>query len=133
MHLGFIDYLDTTRGLSMNSANEILIAVIDNFSQANYINIIMADIILYTIADVIIVYSVLKIAAILFDKVTKAIRVCYFLLAFTVMMMPLFFVLEFNAYKFTILSAGISGLHYLIIIYTIFSMRKNVHNVFQRL
>ena len=117
----------------MNSASETLVKVIEFISNFYYLEMIMTDIVLYTIADVVIVFGTLKIATFLLDKVTRSIFVCYMLLSLTVIMIPGFFILKGSAYKFTLLSAIISGLHYLIILYSIFSVRKEIIHFFHKL
>ncbi len=117
----------------MNTPYELIANLITRFSTNNYLDVILYDIIGYTIADIIIVFFVLKIATFIRGNKTTSIIVCYTLLALTVAITPVFFFMVPDPYIFTILSAGISGIHYVIIIYTIFNMRGKISAIFDRI
>ncbi len=128
----------------MNFVDELFVRMLYFFAVENntnkghfdlnaHVDIVSSQMVGYTIADVIIVWSILNIASIVHGCRTKSITICYVLLFLTVVVTTTFIILKPDEYIFTVLSMGTAGIHYLIIIYTIFNTRKVLERIFKRL
>lgn len=87
----------------------------------------------YTIADMVIAFFCLKIATLFRQKLSTDIVICYGLLVMTVAVTPAFLLFVNSPYQLAMISLGTAGIHYAIIIYLLFSIRKPLNRILARL
>jgi cellulose synthase/poly-beta-1,6-N-acetylglucosamine synthase-like glycosyltransferase len=107
----------------MSDQHDWVVRLITSIDPANT-DLILLQVYGYTVADVVIAFFCVRIAVLLRQKCTMGLSICYWLLGLTVVISPAFLAAKEDPYKLMLISMATAGIHYAIIIYALFSIRK---------
>ncbi|NPU90360.1 MAG: hypothetical protein HPY82_00455 [Gammaproteobacteria bacterium] len=95
-------------------------------------DLVVLQVVGYTIADILIVFFSLRIATLFRQKRALDLLICYMLLGVTIVIAPAFLLVDEDPYQLMLLSLGTAGIHYAIIIYALFSIHKPLFRLMTR-